>query len=584
MKKLLCLIFLFVTILVSFSLVASAEIVAWGDCGDNLTYTLDDEGTLTISGTGHMYDNYNWNFSKPDVKKAIINDDVTGIGHSAFQNFVNMMEVVIPNTMFYIADYAFSDCSALESVSLPESVGFWGHSIFSGCSSLKRIDIPYGTMQIYGFDFKGCTALEYVSIPKTVSEIYFYNPSGDVRNGLSPFFSCPNIKEINVDENNPYFTSIDGILYELYDNDIYGLIKYPPKKVNTEFTVPKNMQYIAPDAFSYCQNLINIYVEEGDDNNFSSIDGVLVSDESLAQYPLGRNSESYTVPNGIKRIDCPAFANETDLKKIVLPETLEEISSFVFYGCTNLNEINLPEKVTYIGQEVFYNTALYNNSANWVGGVLFIDDCLIKADVTAIPDKYTIPDNTRMIAVQAFTLCENLKTISLPNGLKELTRNAFMWCSSLESISIPKTLTSIYSHAFYECSNLSYVYYEGTEEDWNNVYINQYGNEKFLNATVIFEVSAIFDIPDEFTISNFENTINGTSFDLALSNGSDSITGDVYVALYDDDEQFIDVTPYSAGSEINISIQNAGVRYIKVMWWSKNGITPFSSSALITLW
>ena len=117
MKKLVnCIFMLCCALLLSVSAMAASS----GPCGKNLTWTLDDAGTLTISGTGEMwnwngYSDYTpWYFSRSSIKSVRINDDVTSIG-----------------------DYAFRECSALTSVIIPEGMTNIGESAFSGCSSLR---------------------------------------------------------------------------------------------------------------------------------------------------------------------------------------------------------------------------------------------------------------------------------------------------------------------------------------------------------------------------------------------------------------------------------------------------------------
>ena len=138
----------------------SANAEKSGTCGPNLKWHLTDNGVLTISGKGEMYDyleDYNrlpW--SKSDIKRIIIGDGVTTIG-----------------------GFAFASCSALTSVTIPNSVTTIGWSTFASCSALTSITIPNSVTTIGSRAFKDCSALTSVTIPNSVTTI-----------GLAAFCFC----------------------------------------------------------------------------------------------------------------------------------------------------------------------------------------------------------------------------------------------------------------------------------------------------------------------------------------------------------------------------------------------------------
>ena len=142
----------------------AADIVDSGTCGaegdgSNLTWTLDSEGVLTISGSGdmHGYDHLGapWYGIRSPVKSAVIADGVTSIG-----------------------DSAFFDCTSLTSVTIPDSVTSIGEYAFYNCTSLTRETIPYSVTSIGEYTFYNCTSLTSVAIPDSVTSIgeyAFYN-------------------------------------------------------------------------------------------------------------------------------------------------------------------------------------------------------------------------------------------------------------------------------------------------------------------------------------------------------------------------------------------------------------------------
>ena len=145
----------------------SAIIVKSGECGDNVTYTLDDDGLLKISGSGNMNDYYIGNspfYLNKDIKEIVIGDGVTSIG-----------------------DCAFWGCSSLTSIEIPDGVTSIGMSVFDSCSSLTSIEIPVGVTSLKDFVFYGCSSLTSIAIPAGVTSI-----------GSSAFESCRSLTSIAI--------------------------------------------------------------------------------------------------------------------------------------------------------------------------------------------------------------------------------------------------------------------------------------------------------------------------------------------------------------------------------------------------
>lgn len=132
MKRILTLLGTVLLCLTSIILPAKAATIASGTCGDSLTWTLADTGTLTISGTGEMYDFYYdngvwtnpWMSYAGDIKKVLIKQGVTGIGEWAFGYCRNLFSITLPESVTSIGDRAFYNCSTLTSITIPEGVAF----------------------------------------------------------------------------------------------------------------------------------------------------------------------------------------------------------------------------------------------------------------------------------------------------------------------------------------------------------------------------------------------------------------------------------------------------------------------------
>ena len=140
----------------------AAEIVASGQAGYFATWTLDDEGLLTISGTEDCYVMGLENLA--DVKKVIIENGITKIGDVAFVGFANLTSVTIPDSVTKIGDSAFKRCTGLTSISIPDSVTKIGDYAFWGCTGLTSVEIPDSVTEIGDNAFEGCTGLTSVVI------------------------------------------------------------------------------------------------------------------------------------------------------------------------------------------------------------------------------------------------------------------------------------------------------------------------------------------------------------------------------------------------------------------------------------
>ena len=196
----------------------AADIVDSGTCGaegdgSNLTWTLDREGVLTISGSGDMYDyglsDAPWYGIRSRVKSAVIADGVTSIGYKAFDDCTSLTSVTIPDSVTRIGERAFYDCTSLTSVTIPDSVTSIGEFAFSGCTSLTSVTIPDSVTSIGNGAFKGCTSLTSVTIPGSVTRI-----------GVGAFASCTSL---------------------------------------TSVTIPDSVTRIGKQAFDYCTSLTDVY-------------------------------------------------------------------------------------------------------------------------------------------------------------------------------------------------------------------------------------------------------------------------------------------------------------------------------------
>lgn len=245
-----------------------------GDSGSNVTWLLDDNGTLTISGSGKIEDyrsdiDQPWYSNRSDITSVVIEPGVTSIGSLAFYKCSNLTSITIPSGLTSIGEMAFFNCSALTSVT-----------------------IPNGVISIGNFAFGSCTGLKSITIPSSVTSI---------ENNI--FQDCTGLKNITVDSSNPSFCSESGVLF---NKDKTTLIYWPRGKTGS-YTIPDGVTAIGDYAFYYCSGLTSVTIP-------SSVTSI---GESAFQHCTGLTS--ITIPNSVTSIVNLAFWDCDSLTIVYIP-------------------------------------------------------------------------------------------------------------------------------------------------------------------------------------------------------------------------------------------------------------------------
>ena len=254
-------------------------------------------------------------------KDVVIPDGVTEIGWEAFRWNSYIKTVTVPNSVTVINTFAFEGCRALESINIPKSVTTIESSVFDGCRALKSITIPSSVSKIGSYTFSGCASLESITIEDGVEMIdsnafsncmsleSIFFPKSVTSIGSGVFFHCTSLKRIDVDENNPAYKSLDGVLYS---RDGKKIVCYPAERGDTEYIIPDGVTEIGWAVFSYCDSIRKI-----------------------------------VVPSGVTKIGTGTFCDCDNLTTIVLPESVSEIGQNPFPDCKALCSIVLPSVVAF---------------------------------------------------------------------------------------------------------------------------------------------------------------------------------------------------------------------------------------------
>ena len=383
-----------------------------------VTWMLDDEGVLTISGNGAIvideFEGAPWDGM---ITKVIIQEGITEIGDFAFSGCDLMKEIAIPDTVTKIGSYAFCGCSSLDSVNIPDSVTRIGDYSFYECSSLNEVILPQYLREIDDYTFYGCNNLNYISIPDSVCTI-----------GKGAF-ACSGLTAVELSDN---ITMID---WYAFSNTMLTSITLPAGIISEEFNI---------NAFDGCMQLVEIKVDENNCSFFSDSYGVLYADSRCLWAPKNL-SGSYEVVEGTETIERYAFSGCTELSNLVLPYSLEMIYAGIIRGCTSLKHIHIPASVRYIFHAFSDCSSLeaitVDEDNSWYRsdecGILYSKD---ETELIQVPGgyvgDYVIPDGVESISQDAFNGCVALTSIYISESVSDLDTYCFGGNTALGAIHI----------------------------------------------------------------------------------------------------------------------------------------------------
>ena len=479
--------------------------VASGQCGDNLTWSVDAEGTLTISGTGAMWDyayiadsNWNWHTTAPwdgySPVKLVLNEGISHIGDSAFEGY----------------------SSLTGSLTLPESLTSIGHDAFSGSGFTGDLTLPKGLTSIGSSAFGGWSNLTSVTIPQSVTSI-----------GCNVFGGCVNLESIFVEEGNTAYTSVDGVLF---NKNLTTLMTYPVGKKDTTYQIPEGVTEIFGYAFGLCSNLTSVTIPE----SVTVIDGAaFIECSGLTSMVIPQNVTkigitaflgcsgltSVTIPEGVTIIDEVVFHGCSSLTSVTIPRSVTKIAWGAFQSCSSLTNITIPQNVTEIGMGAFYdcdslkdvyyagskaqwdkiqieddndpllNAEIHFDPSGSIGSGQCGDNLTWSVDAegtltisgtgamwdyeeisenngnwrttapwyTLYPVKLVLNEGISYIGCYAFLGCSLTGSVTIPKSVTRLGLEAFRDCKNLTDVTIPASLTNIRYGAFNGCTGLTSV-------------------------------------------------------------------------------------------------------------------------------
>ena len=454
--------------------VFGAEIVDSGTCGNDLTWTFDSDGLLTISGTGIMpfflsSSSVPWYPNKSSIKNVIIADGVKWIGSNAFSYCTSLESITIPDSVTNIDDVAFYGCTSLNSITIPDGVTGIGYAAFSHCTSLESVSVTNGNSFTYigNEAFENCTSLRSITIPNGVTYI-----------GQNAFFGCASLESVTIGNSVTSigwdaFSGCTSLRSITIGNSVTSIDDYVFRDCTSlrSITIGNSVTSIGKRAFRSCSSLESIIVESGN-TVYHSSGNCLIETESRTLI-TGSNNSVIPSDGSVTSIGVYAFSYCTSLKSITIPDSVTSIGYGAFEDCTSLRSITIGNSVTSISKRAFSSCSSLESIIVESGNTVYHSsgNCLIETE-------------SRTLITGS-----NNSVIPSDGSVTSIGYGAFEDCTSLESITIPDSVTRIGWGAFYGCDNLSDVYYTGSEEEWNNIVIDN-ENDCLLYATIHYNYSS----------------------------------------------------------------------------------------------
>ena len=371
-----------------------ATVLYSGACGTNLTWEIDDAGTLSIDGTGDMssysYGSAPWYVYRSNITKIIVSDEITSISNGAFYGL-----------------------SAVKEMSIP----------FVGASRTATYEkAVFG--YIFGYESQTAYTLGYGYIYQGMTESYI-SASSDYKyqTSSSKTFIDYRLGTSSTTVYNPTNTTWQYSSYTDYHSESYS---------------PYTRYYL--QSWYY-------YIP-------SSITKVTITDDSVIDAGAFLNCKNITdihLNDEITEIDQYAFAQATSLKVFAFPDNLETLGNQIFYNCDSITDIEFPSGVTSIPQKLFYDcdglmNVKFHANITSIGNYAFYSCSKLK--------NVTLPENLVTIRVSAFAGCISFTEIVIPNNVEEINSCAFEGCSNVTEVTIGTSVKTIGSSAF---QNLSKV-------------------------------------------------------------------------------------------------------------------------------
>ncbi len=457
-----------------------------GKCGENLTWSLSDDGTLTITGTGPMEDYYSaspWAAYAEQITKLDLHYGITSVGNYAFYRLTKLTSVVIPDSVTRLGSSSFGWCTGLTSITLPDSVTSIGGYCFSN-TGLTSITIPEGVAVLEAYTFAWCHDLTSVTLPEgltTLKERCFLCctslrsaklPSTVTSLGDLCFSECQSLTNVTIPSS---LTSLGDLCFSSCTSLVSVVIPDTVTKIGggcfssckslTSVTLPKNITSVPDYCFQNCESLTGITIPKG------------VASLGTHCFDGCKSLSNVTIPSAVTSIGSYCFASCASLTSIAIPRGITSLDRCCFISCTNLKTVTIPDSVISLGDSCFESCESLTGIVLPVSvaslGTHCFDGCKSLTEIT-IPQgvsqlgayffrgcekltSVTIPDSVTALGYGCFFKCTSLTQITIPDSVTTLGGECFKDCTLLETVVLPKSLAALPEHCFENCTSLKQI-------------------------------------------------------------------------------------------------------------------------------
>ena len=262
---------------------------------------------------------------------------MTEIGSHAFSGCTSLSKVKLSNNMTIIEEGTFYGCTSLAEIVIPDSVTKIGESAFLGCTSLLKVDLPKNLTTIESYTFSDCTSLREIVVPDSVTAIGFSAFSGCA--SLSKVKLSKNLTSINLD----VFSSCTSLKEIIIPDSVIKILDQAFSNCTSleSITIGSGVESLGGEWIASCRRLENITVSP-ENKTYSSVDGVLFNKDKseLLAYPIGNKRSSYTIPDGVTKIDQKAFYGCRYIESLTIPVSVAEIEASALGNCYDIRTIN----------------------------------------------------------------------------------------------------------------------------------------------------------------------------------------------------------------------------------------------------
>ncbi len=316
----------------------------YGYCGDNLTWELSSDKTvLTIEGYGDMWDftltdmtnnTIPWKSAYTTIEQVILPDGITSIGDYAFFNHRQLTTISLPSSLTRIGMYAFAR-NAFSSIAIPDAVTYIDDYAFAYATNISSIDLPKNLSYLGTDVFINCSALKtvnYNAVNCQLPDNYdTSNPFYSVRSQITSF----NIgNEVQVLPAGLCYkmTNISSVTLPLSLTTLNGNAFYGCSKL-TAIAIPKNMNYIGKDVFAACSKLTSVIW------NAKTCELAGTSTTNTPFRSICEQITSFTIGDDVEALPIGCCFGMTKLTSATIPAQLKAIGVYCFHTCSSLKTV-----------------------------------------------------------------------------------------------------------------------------------------------------------------------------------------------------------------------------------------------------